>query len=63
MNTENSRNCLSEHQNGNKKHHSTETLNILTSDLILEEIDRKQVTALVLLVYLRHLTALSACPC
>ena len=27
------RNCLSEHQNKNKKRHSTETLNILTSDL------------------------------
>ena len=29
--------------------HSTETLNILTSDLTLEAMDRKQVTALVLL--------------
>ena len=43
------RNCLSGHQSGNKKRHSTETLNILTSDLAaLEAMDRKQVTALVL---------------
>ena len=42
-------NCLTEHQNGNKKKHSTETLHISMSDLILEEMDRKQVTALVLL--------------
>ena len=41
--------CLSGHQSGNKKRHSTETLNILTSDLALEAMDRKQVTALVLL--------------
>ena len=43
------RNCLSGHQSGNKKRHSTETLNILMSDLALEAMDRKQVTALVLL--------------
>ena len=36
------RNCLSGHQSGNKKRHST-------SDLVLEAMDRKQVTALVLL--------------
>ena len=28
--------CLTEHQNGNKKMHSTETLNILVSDMILD---------------------------
>ena len=43
------RNCLSGHQSGNKKQHLTETLNILMSDLALEAMDRKQVTALVLL--------------
>ena len=43
------RNCFSGHQSGNKKRHSTETLDILTSDLALEAMDRKQVTALVLL--------------
>ena len=43
------RNCLSGHQSGNKKLHSTETLNILMSDLALEAMDRKQVTTLVLL--------------
>ena len=41
------KNCLSDHQNGNKKRHSTETpLNILTSDLALEAMDRKEVTDL-----------------
>lgn len=43
------RNCLSGHQSGNKKRHSTKTLNILTSDQALEAMDRKQLTALVLL--------------
>ena len=43
------RNCLTGDQSGNKKQHSTETLNILMSDLALEVMDRKQVTALVLL--------------
>ena len=42
-------NCLTEHQNGSKKKHSTETLHIFMSDMILEAMDRKQVTALVLL--------------
>ena len=42
------RNCLCGHQSGNKKRHLTET-NILTSDLALEAMDRKLVTALVLL--------------
>ena len=42
-------NCLTEHQNGNKKKHSTETLHIFMSDMILEAMDQKQVTALVLL--------------
>ena len=42
-------NSLTEHQNGNKKKHSTETLHIFMSDMILEAMDRKQVAALVLL--------------
>ena len=42
-------NCLTGHQNGNKKKHSTETLHIFMSDMILEAMDKKQVTALVLL--------------
>ena len=42
---------LVSHQPGvrSQQRHSTETLNILTSDLALEAMDRKQVTALVLL--------------
>ena len=43
------RNCLSGHQSGNKKRHSTETLNILMPDLALEAMDRKQVTTSLLL--------------
>ena len=42
-------NFVSGHQSGNEKRHLTETINILTSDLALEAMDRKQVTALVLL--------------
>jgi len=45
----NTSDCLTEHQNGNKKKHSTETLHIFMSDTILEAMDQKQVTALVLL--------------
>ena len=40
---------LSPHQSGNRKAHSTETLNILVSDIMLEAIDKKNVTAIVLL--------------
>ena len=43
------RNCLTEHQYGNKKQHSTDALNTVMSDMIFEAMDRKQVTALVLL--------------
>lgn len=42
-------NCLAKHQNGNKKQHSTETLNIFLTDLTYKAMDRKQVTASVLL--------------
>ena len=40
---------LSNHQSGNKKHHSTETLNIMISDFLLNAMDNKKLTALVLL--------------
>ena len=40
---------LTEHQSGNKKLHSTETLNILVLDMILDAMDRKELTAAVLL--------------
>ena len=43
------RNCLMEQQHGNKKQHTTETLNIFMSVIVIEAIDRKQITALVLL--------------
>jgi hypothetical protein len=39
---------LSRHQSGNKKHHSTETLNIFITDTILEAMDKKHLTALLL---------------
>jgi len=42
-------NCLTEHQNGSKRKHSTETLHMFMSNMILEAMDPKQVTALVLL--------------
>ena len=42
-------NRLSSHQSGNKSLHSTETLNIYTTDLILEAMDKKEISALVLL--------------
>ena len=40
---------LSVHQSGNKKMHSTETLNVFISDTILDAMDKKKITALVLL--------------
>jgi hypothetical protein len=49
--TENNR--LSSHQSKNRSFHSTETLNILVSDSMLDAIDKKMITALILeLVYL-----------
>ena len=41
--------CLSEHQSGNKKLHSCETLNVMIKDKALEAIDAKKVTLVVLL--------------
>ena len=43
------RNFLTEHQHVNKKQHSTGSLSIFMSNMVLEAIDRKQITALVLL--------------
>ena len=40
---------LTSHQSGNKKLHSTETLNIFMADSILESMNRKELTALALL--------------
>lgn len=40
---------LSCHQSGNKKYHSTETLNILVSDFILNSMDNKKLSAIVLI--------------
>ncbi|PFX14795.1 putative RNA-directed DNA polymerase from transposon BS [Stylophora pistillata] len=42
-------NRLTTHQSGNKTAHSTETLNILLTDNIFEAMDKKLITALVLL--------------
>ena len=41
--------CLSVHQSGNKKLHSTETLNIFMTDIVLNAMDNKELTALTLL--------------
>ncbi|CAB4040460.1 Hypothetical predicted protein, partial [Paramuricea clavata] len=38
-----------QHQNGNRKLHSTETLNVFITDQILQSMDRKEVAALVLI--------------
>ena len=43
------RKTFTKHQSGNRKLHSTETLNIFISDLILQSMDRREVTALLLL--------------
>ena len=40
---------LNEHQSGNKKHHSCETLNVFITDKVLEAMDVKKVTLVVLL--------------
>ena len=47
------RNSLTEHQIGNRKNHSRETLNIFMRDTTREVIDQKQVTALVFLDLLK----------
>ena len=41
--------CLSEHQSGNRKMHSTETLNLLITEKILKSMDDKELVAIVLL--------------
>ena len=38
--------CLSKHQSGNKKLHSTKTLNIFITDAILESMDNQHLKAL-----------------
>ena len=35
------------HQSGNQKNHSTETLNIATTDLLLEAMDNKQLSIVI----------------
>lgn len=42
-------NRLSSHQSGNRKFHSTETINIMVSDCVLEAMDKKMLTAIILL--------------
>ncbi|CAB4024407.1 Hypothetical predicted protein [Paramuricea clavata] len=41
-----SKNLLSPHQSGNKKHHSTETLNIFGTDTMLEAMGKKELVLL-----------------
>ena len=40
---------LTEHQSGNRKKHSTETLNIAVTDMLLEAMDNKQLSVVILL--------------
>ena len=51
-----SKKSFTEKQSGNRKLHSTETLNIRISDIILESMDRKEVIALELIDYQKLLT-------
>ena len=44
-----SRKRLTKHQSGNRKLHSTETLYTFLSDIYLDAIDKKTVTAVILL--------------
>ena len=50
---------LSTHQSGNKKSHSTETLNIFITDQILQAMDQKKVTALILIDLSKDFDSLS----
>ena len=38
-----------QHQNGNRKKHSTETLNIAVTDMLLEAMDNKQLSIVIFL--------------
>ena len=42
-------NKLTQHQSGNRKNHSTETLSLLVTDQIFRDIDQQQLTAMVLI--------------
>ena len=54
-----SHNRLSSQQGGNKSLHSTEILNIHTTDLILEAMDKKKISALILLDLSKALDSIS----
>ena len=43
------KNCLTKHQSGNKRYHSTETLSLLVTDHLSNAIDEMKVTAMVLI--------------
>ena len=43
------KNKLTQHQKGNRKNHSTETLSVLVTDHIFRAIDQQQLTAMVLI--------------
>ena len=47
MNYLDANDLLTNHQSGNKKYNSTETLNIHVTDFILKAMDKKQMTVLV----------------
>ena len=56
-----SHNRLSFRQSGNRSLHSTETLNIHTTDLILEAIDKKKISALILLDLSKAFDSINVC--
>ena len=43
------KNCLTNHQSGNKRYHSTETLGLLVADHLFNTIDKKKITAMLLI--------------
>ncbi len=42
-------NLLTKHQSGNRKNHSTETIDVAVTDMLLEAIDNKQLSIVIFL--------------
>ena len=54
-------NLLSPCQSGNKRNHSTETININTTDRILKSMDQKKLTALILIDLSKAFDSIDQC--
>lgn len=57
----NNNRCLTEHQTGNKKVHSCETLNVMMTDKVLEAMDSKKLTLVVLLDWSKAIDSIDHC--